>query len=69
MYAAFMKERKFKPYLTRQLLNMFTLRCELGFILYFVVMQQKFFFQLVSQQIVRQVARKNAYCTEASNWN
>ena len=30
--AAFMKERKFKPCLIKQLLNMFKLRCEWGFI-------------------------------------
>lgn len=31
--ASFMKERKFKACLTKQLLSMFKLRCELGFIL------------------------------------
>ena len=53
-----MKERKFKPCLTKQLLNMFKLRCEWGFILYFIVMQQTISFQLVSQQISTRVARK-----------
>ena len=41
--AAFMKERKFKACLTKQLLSMFKLRCELGFILNLWCNRQFFF--------------------------
>lgn len=41
--ASFMKERKFKACLTKQLLSMFKLRCELGFILNLWCNRQFFF--------------------------
>ena len=41
--AAFMKEGKFKAFLTKQLLSMFKLRCELGFILNLWCNRQFFF--------------------------